>query len=62
MLLDVLGQNVPVTSIQCKNLLYPQLSGSPTDKKSYQALFIKNVLEDSANGSMKLLLSIIKNV
>lgn len=62
MLLDVLGQNVPITSIQCKNLLYPQLSGSPTDKESYQVLFIKNVLEDSANGSMKLLLSIIKNV
>jgi len=62
MLLDVLGQKVPITSIQCKNLLYPQLSGSPTDKESYQVLFGKNILENSANGSIKLLLSIIKNI
>ncbi len=62
MLLDVLGQKVPTTSNQCKNLLHSQLSGLPTDKESYEVLFEKNILENSANGSMKLLLSIIKNI
>lgn len=61
MLLDVLGQKIPLTSSQCKNLLHPQLSGSPTDKDSYNSLFTKNVLENSNVSSIKELVDVMKN-
>lgn len=61
MLLDVLGQKIPSTSIQCKNILHPQLSGSPTDKDSYSSLFMKSLLENSNVASMKELVAVMKN-
>lgn len=61
MLLNVLGQKVPLTSVQCKNILHPQLSGAPTDKDSYGTLFTKNVLENSSVSSINELVDIMKN-
>lgn len=61
MLLDVLGQRIPSTPIQCKNILHPQLSGSPTDKDSYGALFTMNVLENSDVVSIKEIVAVMKN-
>lgn len=52
---------IPSTSIQCKNILHPQLSGSPTDKDSYSSLFSKSLLENSNVASMKELVAVMKN-
>ncbi len=43
MLLDVLGQTIPSTSIKCKNILYPQLSGSPPQIKIVIGLYLQRV-------------------
>lgn len=61
MLLYVLGQKIPPTSNQCKNILHPQLLGSPTDKDSYSSLFSKSLLENSNVASMKELVAVMKN-
>ena len=47
MLLKVLNQPIPNTNNDCKNKLYPQLSGNPTQKESYLSLFNKPVLDNS---------------
>lgn len=47
MLLKVLNQSIPNTNNDCKNKLYPQLSGNPTQKESYSPLFDKPVLDNS---------------
>ncbi len=61
MLLDVLRQRVPLTSTLCKSLLHPQLDGSPTEKKSYEILFTKNILEQSSVVCMDELINVMKN-
>lgn len=47
MLLKVLNQPIPNTNDDCKNKLYPQLSGNPTQKESYSPLFDKPILDNS---------------
>lgn len=45
LLLKILNQPVPDVCGKCKERLYPQLSGKPTQPSSYAVLFPKAVLE-----------------
>lgn len=47
MLLEVIGIQAPGTSQQCKNILHPKLSGSPTQASAYAKLFSYEVLSES---------------
>lgn len=61
MLLDVLGQSVLSSCVECKDALHSQLSGSPTQKESYAQLFGKNVLDESNNEAIQSLIRRMKN-
>lgn len=52
MLLKVLNQPIPHTNDECKRVLYPQLSGNPTQKESYLPLFNKPVLDNSNHNTI----------
>jgi hypothetical protein len=45
LLLKILGKKVPVLSDECKKSLHPLLCGKETDKRSYEKLFTKEVLD-----------------
>lgn len=52
MLLAVLGQPIPITAQACKDKLYPQLSGNPTQKESYLPLFDKTLIDRSEHSTL----------
>lgn len=61
MLLDVLGESVPVVdSGACKARLHPMLSGPFTSKASYASLFSKELLEQTTNVAIVTLRTLIK--
>lgn len=47
MLLKIIGQKPASTSQKCKSKLHPQLSGPPSDKGSYKAMFNRQVLDST---------------
>lgn len=59
MLLEVLGQPTPTTAQACKDSLYPQLSGNPTQKDSYLPLFDKPTIDNSDHATIAQLTSIL---
>ncbi len=61
MLLDVLQQKIPNTAQQCKKILHPQLSGQPTEVKSYSPLFDKPVLDVTNKQTIVTLRELLQN-
>jgi len=61
MLLEILGQNPPITNLKCKSKLHPQLSGEPTEKSSYSQKFTKTVLDSSPKSQIIDLRKIMAN-
>ncbi len=63
MLLEVLKQRVAEGSLasDCKALLHPQLSGSPTRSQSYRALFPEHVINQSEKHQMIKLRALMRN-
>ena len=60
MLLNILNERVPNTSIKCKELLHPKLSGHPIYPDSYSPLFDKPVLDASTHETIHSLRSLIQ--
>ena len=61
MLLHLLGIRVPENSKKCKSLLHPKLDGKPTEKRSYEKLITKELLESSEIEQIVLLLKVLQN-
>ena len=61
MLLKLLKINTPDSSKKCKALLHPKLDGKPTDKKSYEKLITKKLLESSDMEQITMLVKILSN-
>ncbi|MEQ5801965.1 hypothetical protein [Halomonas sp. H10-9-1] len=61
LLLDVLGQRAPATAKACKSCLHPQLSGPPTEKSSYSALFPVAVLDGTTQEAIAELRRLMRN-
>jgi len=61
MLLRLLNISVPDSSKKCKALLHPKLDGKPTDRKSYENLITKEILENSKIEQIVLIIKILSN-
>lgn len=61
MLLRLLNISVPDSSKKCKVLLHPKLDGKPTDRKSYENLITKEILENSKIEQIALIIKILSN-
>ena len=61
MLLEVLGEPVPLKAQSCKSSLHPMLDGHPAEKRSYERSFPQSLLDQSANPALIRLRMLISN-
>jgi hypothetical protein len=61
MLLDALDECVPNGNEACKRKFHPMLSGPPTNKASYKALFSKDTIDGSTKKQLVLLRKLLSN-
>ncbi|MDF1644050.1 MAG: hypothetical protein P1U80_07680 [Pseudomonadales bacterium] len=61
MLLDILGQNIPSTSRECKTILHPQLNDNPATPSAYTTLFPGTVLNTTTKHQIVTLRNVIAN-
>lgn len=56
LMIEILGLKLPhpATNESCKSLMQPKLSGSSTDKRSYEKLFTEEVINKALETSEKL--------
>ena len=61
MLLELLGESIPPSARNCKNVLHPMLSGDPADKQSYARCIQRSLLDQSTNSTLVHLRRLISN-
>ncbi|MFY0700384.1 MAG: hypothetical protein JXR04_06150 [Bermanella sp.] len=61
MLLEILGERPLETSVQCKRVLHPMLSGPATIASSYLPLFSKTVLDAATKQAIVRLVKLLTN-
>lgn len=61
MLLEIPGQPVQETSKKCKESPHPKLANDPVNPKAYEALFSKDVLDNTEKEQIITLRKILQN-
>lgn len=60
LLLELIGVKKAETNHECKVLLHPMLSGICTDRDSYCAIFTEDVLQQSDNPKLRLIIDALQ--